>query len=155
MSALDVSVQVQILNLMKDLQKERDLSYLFVAHDLAVVRYVCDRILVMYLGEIVEEGTADELFENPRHPYTQALISAVPDVAKGLENRGQSGTRIVLEGDVPSPLDRPSGCVFHPRCRYATDQCRQEAPVMETVQQGHGARCHYAVDGVAKVETSV
>ena len=151
-SALDVSVQVQILNLMKDLQQERGLSYLFVAHDLAVVRYVCDRILVMYLGEIVEEGTVDELFDDPRHPYTQALISAVPDVGKGLANRGQAGGRIVLQGDVPSPMDRPSGCVFHPRCRYATDQCRQEVPPPLSVEGKHRARCHFAVQGLPEVE---
>ncbi len=147
-SALDVSVQVQILNLMKELQLERGLSYLFVAHDLAVVRYVCDRILVMYLGEIVEEADAEELFRNPRHPYTKALISAVPDVAKGLASRESGSARDVLEGDLPSPLDRPSGCVFHPRCRYAKEACREGAPP-EAVDfgEGHYSRCHFAKDG--------
>ncbi len=143
-SALDVSVQVQILNLMKNLQKERNLAYLFIAHDLAVVRYMCDRILVMYLGKIVESATADELFLHPAHPYTEALLSAVPDVDKGLRGRKGGARRIVLKGDVPSPVERIPGCPFHPRCHRARDICREKAPETKAVGAGHVSVCHFA-----------
>lgn len=143
-SALDVSVQVQILNLMKDLQQRMGLAYLFVAHDLAVVRYVCDRIYVMYLGRIVESGTPDTLFSRPAHPYTQALLSAVPDVDKGLRARRGGTDRVVLKGDVPSPVRRIDGCPFHPRCPVAQDRCRTEVPALRALTAEREAACHYA-----------
>ncbi len=143
-SALDVSVQVQILNLMKDLQREMNLAYLFVAHDLAVVRYVCDRILVMYLGKIVESGTPEEIFTQPTHPYTQALLSAVPDVDKGLKARHGGSDRIVLKGDVPSPTRKIPGCPFHPRCPMAQDRCRAEVPEWREIRPGQWSACHFA-----------
>ena len=143
-SALDVSVQVQILNLMKELQQRMNLAYLFVAHDLAVVRYVCDRILVMYLGKIVEVGTPDEILARPTHPYTQALLSAVPDVEKGLRARAEGSSRIILKGDVPSPTQQISGCPFHPRCPVARDRCRTEPPALREIHPRHTSACHYA-----------
>lgn len=143
-SALDVSVQVQILNLMKDLQKQMDLSYLFIAHDLAVVRYVCTRTLVMYLGRIVETGPSDELFTRPAHPYTEALLSAVPDVDKGLRSRRKGSGRIVLKGDVPSPTAVIPGCPFHPRCHRAQAICREKVPEMKSLNAGHASACHFA-----------
>lgn len=143
-SALDVSVQVQILNLLKDLQTQMQLSYLFVAHDLAVVRYVCDRIYVMYLGRIVESGTPEELFSSPKHPYTQALLSAVPDVDKGLRARQEGSKRIVLKGDVPSPTKVIPGCPFHPRCPMAESRCREEVPALREIAEGRRAACHFA-----------
>lgn len=149
-SALDVSVQVQILNLMRDLQKQQDLSYLFIAHDLAVVRYMCDHILVMYLGRIVESSPTDDLYERPCHPYTEALLSAVPDVDKGLLARTEGSVRIVLKGDVPSPVDVIPGCPFHPRCHRVKDICRREAPPSITVAPGHCSVCHFANDMAAE-----
>ncbi|MBN1675968.1 MAG: ABC transporter ATP-binding protein [Kiritimatiellae bacterium] len=146
-SALDVSVQVQILNLMKDLQKELGLAYLFIAHDLAVVRYVCDRVLVMYLGRIIESAATDRLFGRPSHPYTRALLSAVPDVAKGLRARREGTTRIVLEGDVPAPTAEIGGCAFHPRCPRAEPVCAQAPPPVVEVAPGHTSVCHFARDG--------
>jgi oligopeptide/dipeptide ABC transporter ATP-binding protein len=143
-SALDVSVQVQILNLMRDLQREQNLSYLFIAHDLAVVRYMCDRILVMYLGRIVESAPTEALYERPSHPYTEALLSAVPDVDKGLRARKEGSRRIVLKGDVPSPVDVIAGCPFHPRCHRAKDICGKEMPAAKAVGDGHVSVCHFA-----------
>ena len=143
-SSLDVSVQVQILNLMKDLQKQLGLSYLFVAHDLAVVRYMCERIMVMYLGKIVEASSTEELFEHPSHPYTQALLSAVPDIDKGLSARTQGSSRIVLKGDVPSAAKVIPGCPFHPRCLRAESICRTVPPPRTHISGSHWATCHYA-----------
>jgi oligopeptide/dipeptide ABC transporter ATP-binding protein len=135
-SALDVSVQAQILNLMIDLQKEFGLSYLFIAHDLSVVRYISDRIAVMYLGRIVETGMAEDVFINPRHPYTEALLSALPETDPTSEQ-----SRIVLHGDVPSPANPPSGCSFHPRCNYAEDRCKVDLPDLVEVSPSHMSAC--------------
>jgi len=137
-SALDVSVQAQIINLLQDLQREFGLTYLFIAHDLAVVEHISSRILVMYLGRIVEAAAARALYRVPLHPYTQALVSAIPRLQK------TGAERIVLPGDVPSPVRPPSGCPFHPRCRLAEERCRQEVPALRELQPGHWAACHLA-----------
>lgn len=142
-SALDVSVQVQILNLMKDLQQQRNLTYLFIAHDLAVVRYMCDRIYVMYSGRIMESAPSEELFANPANPYTEALLSAIPDVEKGLTAHKNGIRRMVLKGETPSADESVSGCPFHPRCRYAQDICRTLLPQMHEVSAGHKSLCHF------------
>ncbi|MDE2491299.1 MAG: ATP-binding cassette domain-containing protein [Elusimicrobia bacterium] len=137
-SALDVSIQAQILNLLKDLQKERKLSYLFISHDFSVVRHLCTRIAVMYLGRIVESADSEVLFNDPQHPYTEALLSAVPVPDPSIEKRRK---RILLTGDVPSPLKPPSGCRFHPRCRYLVDACRTEDPALAETGAAHFAAC--------------
>ena len=136
-SALDVSIQAQIINLLMDLQDEFGLSYLFVAHDLAVVEHISHRVLVMYLGSVVELAEARSIVHAPRHPYTQALLSAVPVVDPALKR-----PRIVLPGDVPSPIDPPAGCPFHPRCPLVEERCRREKPVLREVAPGHWAACH-------------
>ena len=142
-SALDVSVQVQILNLMKDLQQQRNLTYLFIAHDLAVVRYMCDRIYVMYSGRIMESALSEELFANPANPYTEALLAAIPDVEKGLTAHKKGIRRMVLKGETPSAAESVSGCPFHPRCRYAQDICRTCLPQVHEVSDGHQSLCHF------------
>lgn len=140
-SALDVSVRAQILNLMQDLQEEMNLTYLFVSHDLSVVEYICDRVVVMYVGKIVEVAKTAELFHNPQHPYTEALLSAVPKPDPRQRRRGQ---RIVLEGDVADPANPPTGCYFHPRCRYAEARCQHETPSLQETEPGHYVACHFA-----------
>jgi oligopeptide/dipeptide ABC transporter ATP-binding protein len=139
-SALDVSIQSQVLNLLLDLQREMGLSYLFIAHNLAVVKHVSDRVAIMYLGRIVEFADADDVYRDPRHPYTRALISAIPE-----PNPQRVRERIVLSGDVPSPINPPSGCPFHTRCPHATERCRVEQPALREVpgRTGHTVACHY------------
>lgn len=136
-SALDVSVQAQIVNLLQDLQQTHKLAYLFVAHDLAVVEHISRRIMVMYLGRVVEIGPAREVTRRPLHPYTQALISAVPVVDATTKRQ-----RIILSGDVPSPIRPPSGCPFHPRCPIAQDRCKTEVPLLREIASGHQTACH-------------
>jgi oligopeptide transport system ATP-binding protein len=138
-SSLDVSIQAQILNLLLDLQARFGIAYLFISHDLRVVRHLSDRVAVMYLGRIVELSPADELYENAQHPYTEALLSAVP-----VPEPGAARERILLQGDVPSPLDPPSGCPFHPRCARAVERCANEIPELREVGAGHRSACHLA-----------
>ena len=139
-SALDVSVQAQVLNLMADLQEELDLTYLFIAHDLGVVRHVSDRVGVMYLGELVELGDAETLYERPLHPYTEALLSVVPELN---DTDTPKRERIIISGDVPDPSDRPTGCSFHPRCPIATERCAVEKPALVEIGPGRSVACHY------------
>jgi len=143
-SALDVSIQAQIINLLMDLQDELKLSYLFVAHDLAVVEHISDRVAVMYLGRIVETTDKTSLFEMPLHPYTEALLSAVPIPKASARAR----KRVILTGDVPSPINPPPGCHFHARCAYALARCRHEVPALREVKQGHWTACHLHDAGV-------
>ena len=133
-SALDVSFRAQILNLLQDLQDELKLTYLFCSHDLSVIEHICDRVAIMYLGKIVDIGTREDIFKHPKHPYTKALLSAIPMVGKKKE-------RILLNGDIPSPVNPPSGCRFRTRCPYATDRCRQEAPELLCVSGEHKVAC--------------
>lgn len=141
-SALDVSVRAQVLNLIQELKKTKDLTYLFISHDLSVVKYVSDRIAVMYLGRVVEVAEKDELYQNPVHPYTKALLSAIP--IPDVDNQMK---REILTGDVPSPLNPPSGCYFHTRCKYAAEKCRTECPRLQDVGGGHMAACHLCQGG--------
>ncbi len=136
-SALDVSVQAQVINLLKKLQKDFNLTYIFISHDLNVVRYMCDRIAVMYLGKIVEMGSYQEIYVNPQHPYTKALLSAIPK-----ESPHDKKERILLKGSVPSPIDPPAGCHFHERCPFAMDICKTNAPELVDISPGHQGSCH-------------
>lgn len=138
-SALDVSIQAQILNLLKDMQARFGLSYLFIAHNLAVVEHISQRTAVMYVGKVVELADTRKLFARPRHPYTEALLSAVP-----VPEPHRKQERIILRGEVANPANPPTGCYFHPRCRYATDRCAQETPALREVTPGHQVACHYA-----------
>jgi oligopeptide/dipeptide ABC transporter ATP-binding protein len=150
-SALDVSIQAQVLNLLQELKDELGLTLLFIAHDLSVVEHICDRIAVMYVGKIVELAPSEEVLAHPLHPYTEALVSAVPPADPDIKLN-----RIILEGDVPSPANPPSGCVFHTRCRYAKEICKQAVPQLVEIEPGHYASCHFAkelrLQGVGGVE---
>lgn len=146
-SALDASIQAQILNLFVELQKEFDLTYLFISHDLSVVRHISNRVAVMYLGNIVEIATSQALFSQPLHPYTNALISAIP-VANPLKKKKRSP----LKGDVPSPINPPSGCSFHPRCRFAQNVCRLNTPRLKEQAKNHQVACHFPLKSVHKIE---
>lgn len=137
-SALDVSIQAQILNLMVELQEKFGLTYIFISHDLSVVRHIADRVAVMYLGRLVESAPTGELFEHPTHPYTRALLSAVP-----VANPKRIGAEIILEGDIPSPLDPPAGCSFHPRCQYKQPVCTEKKPELRSMADGHMTACHF------------
>jgi oligopeptide transport system ATP-binding protein len=139
-SALDVSIQAQVLNLLEDLQERFGLTYLFISHNLSVVKYISDRVAVMYLGRVVEVAERDALYETPLHPYTQALLSAIPVPDPEIENKRQ---RIMLEGDVPSPINPPSGCPFHPRCWKAQAICREQVPQLEHKEGSHQAACFF------------
>lgn len=136
-SALDVSIQAQIINLLKDLQEKFNLTYLFISHDLSVVEHISDTVGVMYLGNLVEYGSTEDIFKNPLHPYTKALFSAIP-----IPDPTVKMNRIVLEGSIPSPANPPSGCKFHTRCAYCTERCKKEAPVQREVEPGHFVVCH-------------
>jgi oligopeptide/dipeptide ABC transporter ATP-binding protein len=145
-SALDVSVQVQILNLLQKLRDEHGIAFLFIAHDLGVVRYMCPRLLVMYAGRVVESGPTDKVFARPAHPYTEALLAAVPDPRTGLDGP-RATRRLRLKGDAPTRRETLAGCPFHPRCHRAQPRCRQEDPATTAVAEGHLSACHFAGEG--------
>ena len=144
-SALDVSVQAQILNLLKQLQQKLNLTYLFITHHLLVVKYISNRLAVMYLGKVVEIALTEELFRHPLHPYTHALLSGIP-----VPEVGHQRKRIVLSGDVPSPINPPAGCRFHTRCPFVIERCRKEEPLLESLEPGHSVACHRK-SGMAKL----
>jgi peptide/nickel transport system ATP-binding protein len=148
-SALDVSVQAAILNLLNDLQRREDVSYLFISHDLGVVRYLSDRIAVLYLGRVMELGPAEQVFSGPQHPYTEALLSAVPTL------EDTSKERIRLEGEIPSAANPPSGCVFHTRCpRYLGDICKTTEPPLAEAEPGHAIKCHIPIDELRRLQVT-
>lgn len=150
-SALDVSVQAQIINLLQELQENLGLTYIFISHGLSVVRHISTRVAVMYVGKLVEMAETDALYSTPLHPYTEAILSAAPDA-----DIGRSRKRIILEGEVANPANAPSGCPFHPRCRYATDKCSNEIPQFREVKPGHFCSCHYAEElKLSGIEESV
>ncbi len=151
MSALDVSIQAGVLRLLEELRDELDLTYLFIAHDLSVVRHISNRTAVMYLGKIVELGDVEDVFERPTHPYTKALLSAAPIPDPHVESGRE---RIVLTGDVPSPSNPPSGCQFHTRCWQAEDRCSEEAPVLTDHGGGHLAACHFPLEVPVEIRAS-
>lgn len=136
-SALDVSIQSQVINLLRELQRSMNMAYIFISHDLSVIKHISDRIMVMYLGHVVEMADKNELYENPAHPYTQALLSAIP-----IPQRHIRRDKIILEGDLPSPADPPSGCIFHTRCPMATEKCSKERPPVKEISPGHICACH-------------
>ncbi|MGG1680072.1 oligopeptide/dipeptide ABC transporter ATP-binding protein, partial [Neobacillus sp. NRS-1170] len=138
-SALDVSIQAQILNLLKKLQNQFQLTFLFISHDLSVVRHISDRVMVMYLGKVVEIAEKKALFDSPHHPYTKALLSSIP-----VPNPTYSREKVILKGDVPSPIDPPSGCRFHTRCPFATERCKMEEPALREINKNHYVSCHFA-----------
>ena len=138
-SALDVSIQAQVINMLKELQETRGLTYLFIAHDLSVVKYISDRVVVMYLGTIVEEAETEELYGNPSHPYTQALLSAIPEADP---DKAKSNRRIAIKGEIPSPINPKNCCRFAERCQYATERCFQEMPQLREIAPGHRVACH-------------
>lgn len=138
-SALDVSIQAQIINLLEDLQKELGITYLFIAHDLSMVRHISDRVCIMYLGKIVEVGSSEDIYENPKHPYTKALLSSIPRIDSNIEEE-------ILEGDVPSPLNPPSGCIFRTRCKFAKEICKKKNPPKVEFENEHFAYCHIIED---------
>jgi peptide/nickel transport system ATP-binding protein len=140
-SALDVSVRAQILNLMEELQADFKLTYLFISHDLSVIRHICDRVIVMYVGKVVEIAEGLDIYTNPKHPYSEALMSAVPIANPRQRKRSE---RIRLQGEVADPSNPPTGCYFHPRCAYAKDRCKSETPVLRDFGNGHFAACHFA-----------
>lgn len=140
-SALDVSIQAQVINLMQDIKKEFNLTYLFISHDLRIIKHFCDRVMVMYLGNVVELGTREAIYEKRRHPYTKALLSAIPNI----KSKDQ-GKRILLTGDIPSPVNPPAGCPFHPRCGSCMEICRKEKPVLRTMKDGTQVACHLEME---------
>ena len=152
-SSLDVSVQAQVLNLLLELQERLNLTYIFVAHDLSVVKHIADRVVVMYVGKVAEAGETQELFANPKHPYTAALLSAIP-----IPDPRMKTEREILQGDVANPANPPSGCYFHPRCQYAQEICRTKTPILEEISTGHFVSCHRAnelrLPGVVQIPTS-
>ena len=143
MAALDVSIQAQVLNLFMDLREEFNLTYLFISHDLGVVRHLSDRVVIMYLGRVVESAPTDEIYAAPNHPYTQALLAEVPDLAK------RKRTYVPIRGEIPSPLAPPPGCHFHPRCAHAGPRCAREQPMLRQIAQGRLAACHLNDGGTA------